>query len=507
MNIKEAKEEIANTLRAYHRKDENGEYCFPLLRQRPILLMGPPGIGKTAIMEQIAQECGVGLVAYTITHHTRQSAVGLPRIEERIYEEKAVRVTEYTMSEIIASVYDCMKQTGKKEGILFIDEINCVSETLAPTMLQFLQSKTFGSHKVPEGWMIVAAGNPPEYNKSVREFDIVTLDRVRKMEIFADCDVWMEYAQKNGVHQAILSFLGLRPEQFYKVENTADGKFFVTARGWEDLSEILKNYEELEVPVTENLIVQYLQREEVARSFFVYYQLYCKYGEDYGISEILEGDFFKADYEKKVEMASHGGFEERFTVVNLILAGLQDYLRKYCQMDRYVSELHQVLRHFQEELKEDSTLAMLEEFAKVRRNALEVKMEAELISLSQIRKEKWLLGRLETYLLTLKQEHYLDMKNGFERMKELFSEELHERAQKAEKTRLAMDRAFAFIEESFGNGQEMILFVSALARDEKAVSYFTYHECESFLKYSEVLLYKKQEKKLLEECGELLEEV
>ena len=134
-------------------------------------------------------------------------------------------------------------------------------------------------------------------------------------------------------------------------------------------------------------------------------------------------------------------------------------------------------------------------------------MEAELISLSQIRKEKWLLGRLETYLLTLKQEHYLDMKNGFERMKELFSEELHERAQKAEKTRLAMDRAFAFIEESFGNGQEMILFVSALARDEKAVSYFTYHECESFLKYSEVLLYKKQEKKLLEECGELLEEV
>ena len=44
MNIKEAKEEIANTLRAYHRKDEEGNYCYPLLRQRPILLMGPPGI-------------------------------------------------------------------------------------------------------------------------------------------------------------------------------------------------------------------------------------------------------------------------------------------------------------------------------------------------------------------------------------------------------------------------------------------------------------------------------
>ena len=70
------------------------------------------------------------------------------------------------MSEIIASVYEKIEETGVKEGILFIDEINCVSETLAPAMLQFLQCKTFGNQKVPEGWIIVAAGNPPEYNKS-----------------------------------------------------------------------------------------------------------------------------------------------------------------------------------------------------------------------------------------------------------------------------------------------------------------------------------------------------
>ena len=75
------------------------------------------------------------------------------------------------MSEIIASVYDKMEATGIREGILFIDEINCVSETLAPAMLQFLQCKTFGNQQVPSGWIIVAAGNPPEYNKSVRDFD------------------------------------------------------------------------------------------------------------------------------------------------------------------------------------------------------------------------------------------------------------------------------------------------------------------------------------------------
>lgn len=109
--------------------------------------MGPPGIGKTQIMEQIARECEIGLVAYTITHHTRQSAIGLPFIREKEYSGQTYSVTEYTMSEIIASVYEKIEQTGNKEGILFIDEINCVSETLAPTMLQFLQCKMFEIRK------------------------------------------------------------------------------------------------------------------------------------------------------------------------------------------------------------------------------------------------------------------------------------------------------------------------------------------------------------------------
>ena len=88
MNIKEAKQEIKNTVRAYLQKDESGEYRISAIRQRPVLLMGPPGIGKTQIMEQIARECGIALVAYTITHHTRQSAVGLPFIREEIFDGK-----------------------------------------------------------------------------------------------------------------------------------------------------------------------------------------------------------------------------------------------------------------------------------------------------------------------------------------------------------------------------------------------------------------------------------
>ena len=67
MNIKQAKEQIKYAVKSYFTKDESGDFIIPVERQRPIFLMGPPGIGKTAIMEQIANELGVGIVTYSIS--------------------------------------------------------------------------------------------------------------------------------------------------------------------------------------------------------------------------------------------------------------------------------------------------------------------------------------------------------------------------------------------------------------------------------------------------------
>ena len=131
MNIKQAKQEIIDTVQAYLLKNEYDEYVIPRVHQRPVLLLGAPGIGKTQIMEQAARECGVALVAYTITHHTRQSAIGLPFISKKEYGGREYSATEYTMSEIVASM------DPQKRAVQFLDSSGWVSDLSAGNPLEY----------------------------------------------------------------------------------------------------------------------------------------------------------------------------------------------------------------------------------------------------------------------------------------------------------------------------------------------------------------------------------
>ena len=497
MNIQEAKEEILHTLQAYLQKGEDGEYLFPAVHQRPIVLMGPPGVGKTAIMEQVAAQCGVALVAYTMTHHTRQSAVGLPRLVEKTYGGEPVTVTEYTMSEIIASVYDAMEATGSREGILFLDEINCVSETLAPTMLQFLQNKTFGSHRLPRGWVVAAAGNPPEYNKSVRDFDVVTLDRVRQIDIEANLPVWLDYARDKRLHGAVISYLTVKPDRFYFIGRKDGDLSFVTARGWEDLSRILQSYEALNVPITEALASQYLRREDTARDFAAYYRLYRKYGTDYGVSPLLDGTLTEETYREKVTMAAGGSFDERVSVVNLILEGLQSRLRTYGELDARAVLLHSVLRRFR------GLDQSLPEFIAANENALAVKRVNNLISREDARREAWILGRLRQMETVIRERRIHQPDAVFACMAEQFAIDLAARKDAALQAGIALENAFRFVQDSFGQGQELTLLVTCLTKMPDAQSYLRLHGCEAYLRHADALLYHRREEALRQACREL----
>lgn len=337
MNIAEAKQEVIHTILCYTAKDENGKYQIPLLRQRPLLLIGPPGIGKTAIMEQAAAAADVGFVSYTMTHHTRQSAIGLPMVAKEVFAGEEKTVTEYTMSEIIASVYRMIEHTGKKEGLLFLDEINCISETLTPAILQFLQTKMFGGHRLPEGWILAAAGNPREYNRSVHEFDIATLDRIKYIEVEADYSAWRSYALGNGMHGAILAYLDLHRDHFYLVKSGYSFSTFVTARGWEDLSHLLRASEALSLPVGAETVKEYLHNEEVAQEFAVFLNLYRSRKEILPLKELFAGEEKAFDICREFLLGA--SFSEQLLVANLLLSDLGDRMTKQRDREAYLRTL------------------------------------------------------------------------------------------------------------------------------------------------------------------------
>ena len=494
MNIKRAKKEIENTIKAYLQKDAYGDYVIPSIRQRPILLIGAPGIGKTQIMEQIARECDIALVAYTITHHTRQSAIGLPFILEKEFDGKKYSVTEYTMSEIIGSVHEQMEKTGCREGILFIDEINCVSETLAPTMLQFLQCKTFGNQQVPEGWIIVAAGNPPEYNKSVREFDVVTLDRVKKIDVEPEFSVWKEFAYTAGVHGAIISYLELKKENFYQMETRVDGKRFATARGWQDLSELLTVYEKLGLEVDQEVIFQYIQHEKIAKDFANYLELYYKYQTDYQIQGILEGNVRESVYEK----LKFAPFDERLSVIGLLLAALSEKFEAAHDADAYVTTLFDALKNYRRMLGEGPIPAeLLDSMSRDILSKAEVDRENGRIDRKEEHLQKELGKALDNYAKIVKTQGITESKEAFECVRAEFVKEDAKREQIISAVAENLECAFDFMERAFGESQEMAVFITELTVNFYGAKFLSENECGRFYKYNKGLLANERRASIL----------
>jgi len=509
MNIKEAKEEIRNAIFAYFTKNEFGQYEIPIERQRPVFLMGPPGIGKTAVMEQISQELGVGLVSYSMSHHTRQSALGLPYITTKVYGGKEYSVSEYTMSEIIASVYDMITDTGLSEGILFLDEINCVSETLAPAMLQFLQYKTFGKHQVPGGWIVVTAGNPPEYNNSVREMDIVTWDRLKRIDIEPDYAVWKEYAVNTGVHPAITTYLDIKKNDFYRIESTADGKTFVTARGWVDLSAMLRIYEERGFKVTERLVRQYLQNDRIARDFAIYYDLFNKYRSDYQVDSILAGDF-NVDIRTRAKQA---GSDERLSLLGLILDGLTSHLRAVCFEEDALNDLVPKLKEVKGLLDgaEGAPLAPAEALdAQIAAAGREIDTGKRASTLSPDR--LFTLNRVITILGEMKQSFAEgspeDSQEAFAQIKADFSSRVAALRSQAEDAGEKLANCFRFTERMFGmdaNGdsREMIILVTELTINNYSARFISRYGSDEYFAHDHQLMFYDRQKELIDEITDL----
>ena len=487
MNIAEAKIQVANAMRAYFTKDEYGNFVLPTEAQRPVFLMGPPGIGKTAVMKQIADEMGVGLVSYSMTHHTRQSALGLPSIVRKSYDGTEYAVSEYTMSEIISSVYDMIEEGGVREGILFLDEINCVSETLTPTMLQFLQYKTFGRHRVPDGWIVVTAGNPVEYNRSAREFDIVTWDRLKRIDIEPDYAAWKEYAVKKGVHASVLTYLDAKKENFYRVEATVEGKRFITARSWTDLSDMIYLYEMNGITVDRLLISQYIQQPEIAEDFAIYYDLFNKYRADYKIDRIINGEA----PEEIAERAAKAPFDERLSLIGLMMERVSADIRAVVRTEDTVTSLLSVLK----EVKAGASLP-----EKIEEQQERMRREERRGTLSPEKRTEY--ERVRKFLT----DH--EKKNAdFSALKADFDAMVAGMKSDAAIASAELENMFAFAEKVWPEGQELLIIVTELTVNYYTARFIARYGSEAYYRHNEALMFYQRQTEIIRELEKLETEV
>ncbi|MEG2420093.1 MAG: MoxR family ATPase [Oscillospiraceae bacterium] len=434
VTIKAAAQTIAQTADLYLRKDDTGAYCVARRRARPLCLIGPAGIGKTEVVRQVAEEKGLCFLSYSITHHTRQSVIGLPRMVPHQQGDETVYTTEYTVSEIIAEVYRTMARTGKSEGILFLDEFNCASETLRPIMLQLLQDKSFGPHKIPDGWMLVLAGNPTDYNRSVTEIDAVTADRMRMVYVEPDFAVWRDYAVRRQVHPVVLSYLDNHPEHFYVFCKDKEGMGIVTPRGWEDLSVQLTEMELAHYDADLPLLSQYLQVSQVARSFMTYYRQYQGIIAGGMVADILAG----RNLLQHLTALSDAPFEKSWALTSVLLNRLQVLGDRALRADATAAAAFGVLDAVKTAEDRGSALA------------------GQLDAVENLPARAFLLSLLETLSAEPAEQ-------AWQKVKERFSSELRARRQEQfEGANAAISNTIRFLSEVFADGPQLEFLLNGI---------------------------------------------
>ena len=316
-------------------------------------------------------------------------------------------------------------------------------------MLELLQHKKFGTHKIPDGWILTAAGNPEEYNKSVNELDMVTLDRVKKLDVEPDYEAFKTYALNSGMHSAIVGFLSLQSNFLFVAEKSPEGLELVTPRSWEDLSYALYEYEKLSIPVTMSLISGYIQSPKIASGFSGYYGIFRKFG------KIVSGDEVENGTLKSVDLSS-GNFEERFALAEIMRAKAVKIA--------------------------DKAMAKAEAAELVKEIALKKNAKKEIEELLV----KYKSGTLNRY----QKSEYRSIINGLsEANGEKFAEKYCEEAEEYASSRIKkIENVLSFASEALGNGQELTSAVTSMLASENFVAFLSKYDCPKFYEINSSLL-------------------
>ncbi len=247
---------------------------------------------------------------------------------------------------------------------------------------------------------------------------------------------------------------------------------------------MIKVYQKLGIPVTEGVIRQYLQHPVIAKEFSAYLDLYEKYASDYNVDEILKGTVNSGAAER---MAS-APFDEKLSVIGLLVSRLSDGACECFEWDNYVERLFAVLKFVKEEpvLVEGLEAALENEKSKWMKN-----QNGKALDKVGVRVSRRMLNTLEEYLK--------DARGGadFEVIRDKFNQAVAGRQTMLSTWKSGFDHSFNFIEAAFGESQEMVVFITELNTSHYALWFIGENGCEKYYQYNQGLLLGERQRSIM----------
>lgn len=221
-----------------------------------VMLWGPPGVGKSSIVKQIAQKLKIDLID-----------VRLPQLEPP--DLRGIPVPNHTTHKTDAYYPDWLPESG--QGIIFLDEIEKAPVAVKNAALQLVLDRKIGSYTVPDDWSIVSAGNREDDGCFSMPLGSALSNRMIHLEVQPDYNVWLAWALKNNISEGILGYLAFRPEHLYKMDIDANINAFPSPRSWEMLNTMLVGVEDR---AEQNELMEAVIGITIAKEYRTWYKIY-----------------------------------------------------------------------------------------------------------------------------------------------------------------------------------------------------------------------------------------
>ena len=186
----------------------------------PVMLWGPPGVGKSDLIAQIGERNTIPVVDIRLSQMEPSDLRGIPfRDHDKV---------EWAIPSMLPN-----KEKHGSQGILFLDEITSAVPSVSAAAYQLILDRRLGDYEVPAGWAIFAAGNRQGDRGVTYTMPSPLANRFSHYDVDINLDDWVSWAYKNGINEKIIAFLRFRPELLFDFDPAHNPVAFPSPRSWQ----------------------------------------------------------------------------------------------------------------------------------------------------------------------------------------------------------------------------------------------------------------------------------